>query len=83
MADEHLDQEGSSGGPALQPLPPASLYRAADLGGLEFGTTADLEPLPGLSDQPRARAAIEFGTKISQRGFNISVMGASLAAAAQ
>ena len=61
----------------IQPLPVEQLYRAADLAGLEFETTADLAPLPGLSDQPRACAAINFGTEISQRGFNVFVIGAS------
>lgn len=61
------------------PLPPDRLYRAADLGGLDFATTADLAPLPGLTEQPRAREAIGFGTAIAQPGYNIFVSGSSLA----
>ena len=61
----------------IQPLPVDRLYRAADLSGLEFNTTADLTPLPGMTAQPRAHEAIRFGTGISQRGFNIFAIGAS------
>lgn len=61
------------------PLPPDRLYRAADLGALDFATTADLAPLPGLTEQPRAREAIGFGTAIAQPGYNIFVSGSSLA----
>lgn len=55
------------------------LYRPADLGALTFTTTADLAPLPGLADQPRARDAISFGTAIAHRGFNIFAIGSSYA----
>ncbi len=55
------------------PLPADRLFRAADLAALDFATTVDLAPLPGLVAQPRADAAIRFGTKIAQRGFNIFV----------
>ena len=61
----------------VQPLPVDRLYRATDLATLDFVTTTDLAPLPGLTDQPRARDAIDFGTEIRQRGFNIFVTGAS------
>ena len=77
MPDEQPDQYAQAEWQMPQPLPVERLYRAADLGGLDFETTADLAPLPGLSDQPRAYAAINFGTGISQRGFNIFVIGAS------
>jgi len=53
------------------------LYRAADLGALEFETTAELAPLRDLVIHPRASEAITFGTEISQRGFNISAIGTS------
>lgn len=62
---------------AIQALPADSLYRPADLGALDFETTADLAPLPGLNDQPRALAAINFGTGINHRGFNVFVTGSS------
>jgi lon-related putative ATP-dependent protease len=61
----------------IEPLSADRLYRAADLGGLEFETTAALAPLPGLINQPRANEAISFGTEINQRGFNIFAIGAS------
>jgi lon-related putative ATP-dependent protease len=75
MPDEQPDRQAPTRTP--QPLPVERLYRSADLGALDFETTADLAPLPGLSDQPRAYAAINFGTGINQRGFNIFVIGAS------
>ncbi len=63
----------------LHPVPPELLYRPADLSALDFTTTRDLAPLPGLAEQPRAEAAIAFGTEISHRGFNIFAMGATAA----
>jgi predicted ATP-dependent protease len=60
----------------VQPVPPEQLYRPAAFGALEFASTADLAPLPGLIEQPRAREAIGFGTTIGQRGFNIFAIGA-------
>lgn len=50
-----------------QPLPAESLYRAADLEGLRFATTAELEPLSGLLVQPRASEAIDLLKWISPR----------------
>ncbi|MGH7117524.1 MAG: Lon protease family protein [Acetobacteraceae bacterium] len=55
------------------------LFRPADLSGLAFATTADLEPLPGLLAQERASEAIHFGTSVGARGFNIFAVGASAA----
>ncbi len=63
--------------PTLTPLLVAQLYRPATLGDIGFATTADLPALPGLTDQPRARQAISFGTEIGQRGFNIFAIGAN------
>ena len=58
------------------PLPPERLYRPADLSALAFETTSELAAPPGLTTQPRAEAAIAFGTGIAQRGFNIFAIGA-------
>ena len=63
--------------PDPAPLPPERLYRAADLSALPFATTADLAPLPGLADQPRAREAIRLGTAMARDGFNIFATGAT------
>ena len=57
------------------PLPPASLYRAADLSAITFTTTDDLEPLQALAAQDRAHEAIRLGTSIATRGFNIFAIG--------
>jgi lon-related putative ATP-dependent protease len=59
------------------PLTPDRLRRVTDPTALDFATTADLAPLPGLVHQPRAREAIGFGTCVSQVGFNIFAMGDS------
>ncbi len=61
----------------IQPLSADRLYRPADIGDLAFTTTADLEPLTGMTAQPRAYEAIRFGTEIGQRGFNIFVIGST------
>jgi len=60
-----------------QPLPADRLYRRADLSELEFTTTAELSPLPGLQEQPRAQEAIDFGAGTAARGFNIFAIGSS------
>ena len=44
---------------AVVPLPPENLYRSADLSGLPFNTTAELEPLDGPVGQERALGAIQ------------------------
>lgn len=44
---------------------------------LPFETTAELEDLPGILGQDRAFQAIEFGIKVSHRGYNLFVMGSS------
>ncbi len=64
---------------APQPLPADRLYRRADLSQLEFATTAELSPLPGLQEQPRAQEAIDFGAGTAARGFNIFAIGSSSA----
>lgn len=58
-------------------LPPARLYRQADLSALPFATTAELPPLPGLAEQPRAREALRLGTAIARDGFNIFATGSA------
>lgn len=60
-----------------QPLPADRLYRCADLGELDFTTTAELSPLSGLHEQPRAQEAIDFGAGTAARGFNIFAIGSS------
>ncbi len=57
-------------------VPVSSLRRdySTDLEGFE--TTADLEDVFGIVGQPRAAAAVEFGTGIARPGFNIFAFGA-------
>jgi lon-related putative ATP-dependent protease len=71
------DEPSANGTPSVapRPLPASALYRRADLAALPFATTADLAPLPGLAEQPRALDAIRLGLGIGQRGFNIFVIG--------
>ena len=59
----------------LRPLAAERLYRPADLSGLPFATTAELQPIDGLVGQPRALEAIRFGTRIDKAGFNLFVIG--------
>jgi hypothetical protein len=78
-------QDGSSHAPAIAAdsakvaaaLPAAQLYRPADLSGLSFRTTDDLETIDGLVGQQRALSALEFGTRIRRPGFNLFVVGSS------
>jgi hypothetical protein len=57
-------------------VPPADLRRqyADDL--TSFETTDELADVFGIVGQPRAAAAVEFGTGIGRKGFNIFAFGA-------
>src|SRR5271166_3647268 len=59
----------------VQPLPADRLYRASDLSRLAFATTAELEPIDGMTGQSRALGAVEFGARIDKAGFNLFVIG--------
>jgi lon-related putative ATP-dependent protease len=59
----------------LPPLPVDALYRHSDLAGLAFETTADLEALPGILGQERARDAVAFGVGLRSKGYNLFVLG--------
>lgn len=59
----------------IRPLGSEKLYRATDLSGLSFSTTADLPPIDGLVGQTRAFEAIQFGTRVDKAGFNLFVIG--------
>ena len=61
----------------VSPLSPDRLYRAADISALDFTTTAELAPLSGLVEQPRAQEAMRFGTEMAVRGFNVFAIGAN------
>ncbi|MCC7348750.1 MAG: AAA family ATPase, partial [Variibacter sp.] len=60
---------------APPPLKPEALYRPADLSGLSFDTSSELEPIEGLVGQQRALDALAFGTRIRKPGFNLFVIG--------
>lgn len=53
------------------------LYQRADLGGLEFHSTDELEPFEGILGQPRAVEAVRFGLGISAEGYNLFALGPS------
>ena len=53
------------------------LYRTADLGGLAFATTRELEPSGTLVGQKRAQGAIRLGSDVAAEGFNIYAAGES------
>ncbi len=57
------------------PLEAGELYRACDLSGHCFATTAELEPVPVTLGQGRALEAIAFATGIGHDGYNLYVMG--------
>ena len=60
---------------ATPPLAAATLHRPCDLSDLQFETTADLEALPGILGQERAREAVAFGVGLRSRGYNLFVLG--------
>ncbi len=60
---------------AIPPLAAATLYRPCDLSDLQFTTTAELEALPGIIGQERAREAVAFGMGLRSRGYNLFVLG--------
>jgi lon-related putative ATP-dependent protease len=53
----------------------SQLYNQANLNGLDFKTTSDLEELTDLLGQPRAAAALQFGMGMDQKGYNIFALG--------
>src|SRR3974390_605521 len=69
------DDRGLESRGPIEPLTPDQLYRHADISGLTFATTADLEPFDGFAGQQRALEALHFGTKIRSAGFNLCVIG--------
>tara|TARA_R110002110_G_scaffold141510_3_gene329388 strand:- start:1748 stop:4249 length:2502 start_codon:yes stop_codon:yes gene_type:complete len=60
---------------AVDPLPAELLYRACDTSVFTFGSTAELEDLPGLAGQERVLDALRFGTGIRRHGYNLFVLG--------
>ena len=60
-------------GPA--PLASEALYRRCTLEGLTFATTDELDDLPTIVGQDRAREAVEFGVGVRSRGYNLFVLG--------
>jgi lon-related putative ATP-dependent protease len=53
----------------------SQLYNQANLDGLDFKTTSDLNELTDLLGQPRASAALQFGMGMDQKGYNIFALG--------
>ena len=60
----------------VKPLVKDRLRRRCTAKALGFKSTADLEPVQGLIGQDRALDALEFGTELNARGYNIFVLGA-------
>lgn len=65
----------SDSGGAPTPLPPDALYRRCDPADLPFTTTAELENLDVTVGQTRALAALDFGVRIQNHGYNLFVTG--------
>ena len=59
----------------ISELSPEVLRRACDPQSLGFETTADLPPLEEPIGQPRAFRALEVGSGMDTRGYNIFVLG--------
>lgn len=51
----------------IDELTPDRLYRSCSGEAMEFETTADLEPVEDMVGQPRAVAAVRFGTDSAAR----------------
>jgi lon-related putative ATP-dependent protease len=60
---------------AHRELEPAALVRRYEQELPPFETTAELEDVFGIVGQPRAAAAVAFGTGIRRQGFNIFAFG--------
>ena len=59
----------------LVELPAQDLHRICEPESLGFETTAELPALSEVLGQPRAVAALEFGTSIASHGFNVFALG--------
>ena len=60
---------------ATAPLVADDLHRSTDPRQFSFRSTSELEDLPELIGQSRARDAIAFGVGIAHQGYNIFVAG--------
>jgi len=58
-------------------LRPEQLKKQWNMDEIPFDTTKDLEPLDGIIGQERAVRAMEFGTRIRNKGYNIFITGIS------
>lgn len=56
-------------------LAPGRTRRSCPESTLDFETTDELEPLPGMLGQDRAERALGFGLTMRQKGFNLFVLG--------
>jgi len=61
----------------ILPLAPEKVYSQCNVESLSFTTTADLQPLPEVTGRDRAISTLNFGTRITNPGFNIYAMGAA------
>jgi lon-related putative ATP-dependent protease len=60
---------------SIRSLPPDQLFRRCDPGLFGFATSAELEGLDQMLGQARAVEAIQLGTEIDLKGFNLFVLG--------
>ena len=59
----------------VEPLSPERVRRTVKVEAIECETTETVEPLTGITSQPRAMSALHFGLGIRSRGFNCYVAG--------
>jgi lon-related putative ATP-dependent protease len=57
-------------------IKPAQLRPETDVSVLDFETTEDIPDLEGIVGQERATRAIDFGTRMDAKGYNLFAMGA-------
>lgn len=59
----------------VKALEPSQLYQSTDPEQFTFKTTAELPDLKSPVGQPRAVEAMQFGTNIQRKGFNVFALG--------
>lgn len=75
MAQQTGPQDTRGTSSATRALPAVQLRRRCDPESLGFESTEKLDPAEGLIGQGRAIEALEFGTGLEARGYNIFVLG--------
>ncbi|MBK8314182.1 MAG: AAA family ATPase [Acidobacteria bacterium] len=70
-----MDQNNNENVSPVSPLAPEALYNSCDPDQFEFETTAEIRDLTELIGQSRAVEAVEFGTGMRHKGYNLYALG--------